>query len=55
MIMKDGLLNAVYPLDKTMFRQPEGITFMPNGNLLISNEAKGSTANILIFAYQQQE
>jgi hypothetical protein len=55
MIMKDGLLNAVYPLDKTMFRQPEGITFMPNGNLLISNEAQGSTANILIFAYQQQE
>lgn len=53
MIMKDGVLNAVYPLDKTMFRQPEGITFMPNGNLLISNEAQGSTANILIFAYGQ--
>ena len=54
MIMKDGVLNAVYPLDKSMFRQPEGITFMPNGNLIISNEAQGSTANILIFAYQQQ-
>lgn len=53
MIMKDGALMALYPLDKSVFRQPEGITFMPNGNLLISNEAQGSTANILIFAYQQ--
>ncbi|MGB4773009.1 MAG: SdiA-regulated domain-containing protein [Chitinophagaceae bacterium] len=55
MIMKDGSLNAIYHLDKSMFRQPEGITFMPNGNLMISNEAQGSTANILIFAYKQQE
>ena len=53
MVMKDGVLSAVYPLDKAMFRQPEGITFMPNGNLLISNEAQGSTANILIFTYGQ--
>jgi hypothetical protein len=54
MIMKDGILQAIYPLDKSMFRQPEGITFMPNGTLIISNEAQGSTANILIFAYQQK-
>ena len=52
-IMKDGVINAVYPLDKSLFRQPEGISFMPNGNLLISNEAQGSTGNILIFAYGQ--
>lgn len=50
--MKDGKVNGVYPLHKTTFRQPEGIAFMPNGDLLISNEAQESTANILLFAYR---
>jgi hypothetical protein len=49
--MKEGTVAAAYKLDKTMFRQPEGISFMPNGDLLISNEAQESTGNILRFEY----
>lgn len=50
--MKGGVLNSLIHLDKSMFRQPEGIAFMPDGTMLISNEAQEGTANILRFAYQ---
>lgn len=42
--------RAAYWLDGRIFKQPEGIAFLPNGDLLISNEGgtKGR-ANILIF------
>ncbi|RYF86336.1 MAG: hypothetical protein EON98_03940 [Chitinophagaceae bacterium] len=40
----------VYPLDKKIFGQPEGIAFTPEGDLLISNEAVGkSPSNVLFF------
>ncbi len=44
---KKGNINKVYPLDKKVFRQPEGITFSDNGDLYISNERHGEAANIL--------
>lgn len=50
-IMKDGQITAAYKLPKKNFRQPEGITFAPNGDLYISNEAGESIANILKFPY----
>lgn len=48
-----GKVEEVYQLPHTRFRQPEGITFAPNGDMFISNEAgdEGS-ANILKFKYQ---
>lgn len=45
------LLDA-FELDSRLFKQPEGITFDPQGNLYISNEARGGVANILLFYYQ---
>lgn len=51
-IMKDGNTTGAHKLDKDMFRQPEGLCFMPDGTMLISNEAQESTANILRFAYK---
>ena len=47
---KNGKVKNVYPLDPVTFNQPEGITFTPWGDLLISNE-RGETddATILIF------
>jgi len=43
-------IKAVYRLDPKIFKQPEGITFSPAGDLLISNEAgKKGKADILIF------
>lgn len=49
---KDHTPKAVYHLDPKMFKQPEGLTFTPKGDLLISNEAATSgTPDILIFKY----
>lgn len=44
------LLN-VFDLDYPPFQQPESISFDKNGDLYISNEAKGKKANILKFKY----
>lgn len=41
-----------YHLDEKLFKQPEGLTFTPEGDLIISNEsADKGVANILLFKY----
>lgn len=43
-----GELKEVFSLDKSVFAQPEGLTFSPDGRMFISNEAgKKGKANIL--------
>jgi len=44
--------TSVFPLSPSLFKQPEGITFAPDGTLYISNEAGDGRPNILIFSYQ---
>jgi uncharacterized protein YjiK len=48
---RNGNCKEAYSLDPAIFTQPEGITFSPGGDLIISNEAgnKYSTASLLIF------
>lgn len=47
---RNGDVKEVYPLDPKIYKQPEGITFTPWGDLLISNEAgESGNPNILIF------
>lgn len=48
---QNGNCKEVYTLDKSLFTQPEGITFTPSGDLIISNEAgsKYNSASLLIF------
>ena len=47
---RNGKVKGVYPLDPVTFNQPEGITFTPWGDLLISNEkGEKDNATILIF------
>ncbi|AKP50759.1 SdiA-regulated domain-containing protein [Cyclobacterium amurskyense] len=41
----------VYRLNPEIFKQPEGMTFDPEGNMYISNEARGGEPNILVFPY----
>ncbi len=43
-------IKGVYFLQRKIFQQPEGITFDPEGNLFVSNEARSKKANILTFA-----
>jgi SdiA-regulated len=47
-----GNIEKIFRIDPKLFPQPEGITFAPNGDLYISNEAAGGTATILKFAYK---
>ena len=49
----DGHFKEALKLDKNQFLQPEGITFMPSGELVISSEGKkGKDAAIMIFSGQ---
>lgn len=44
-----GEVKEVYTLNPSIYKQPEGIAFTPNGDLLISNEShKTGSANILV-------
>ena len=52
---RSGNVKEVYPLDPTIYKQPEGIAFTPTGDLLISNEVNtGEYATILIFKNKTQ-
>ncbi len=48
---RDGTLSAIWPLPDGLFRQPEGLAFLPDGTLFVSNEASGSNPTLLRFAY----
>ena len=43
----NGKWKKVYPLNKEWFKQPEGMSFAPNGDLYVSNEARSGTPNII--------
>lgn len=49
---RDNEVRAVHLLPKRRYAQPEGITFMPNGDMLISNEGKKNRATLLRFNYR---
>jgi len=52
---RTGKVKDVYHLNPSIFIQPEGITFTPNGNLFISNEAgKDNTATILFYQFKNE-
>lgn len=44
--------KSVHLLNRSIFKQPEGITFAPDGTLYISNEAGEGRATLLIFRYK---
>ena len=48
----DGTLLDVWPLPDDLFRQPEGLAFLPNGDLYISSEGSGGKAMLARFSYQ---
>lgn len=43
-----GRLIFASPLDPSIYLQPEGITFSPDGELLISNEGRGGKASLVV-------
>jgi hypothetical protein len=51
-----GNPESAYTLDDRLFKQPEGITFTPAGDMIISNEAaEDGVANLLFFRYQNKK
>lgn len=49
-IDRNGDLVALEQLDEVLFKKPEGITFLPGGDMLISNEGKDAPPNIHRFS-----
>jgi len=51
-----GSVKEIYNLDPSIFNQPEGITFSPNGSMFISNEAgEAQPATILFYQFKQAD
>jgi hypothetical protein len=46
-----GNIEYIAKLDKDLFNQPEGITFLKNGDMLISNEGQNKNPKLLRFNY----
>lgn len=46
---RQGALVALEQLPPKLFPKPEGITFMPSGQMVISNEGKDGRPNLLVF------
>ncbi len=47
---KNGVPENVYKISSGVYKQPEGLTFTPEGHMIISNESGGiGAANILVF------
>jgi uncharacterized protein YjiK len=47
-----GRITGYALLDSDRFRQPEGMAFFANGDLLISNEGSDQAANLLLFHWK---
>jgi len=51
---KDHTVKDTYKIDPSLFKQPEGLTFTPKGDMIISNEAADKGAGeILLFKYNK--
>ncbi len=46
---REGRMLEIQPLNKNIFRQPEGICFNADGDLYVSNEGRGGKGTILVF------
>jgi len=46
-----GRIEWLEKLDKDLFPQPEGITFLVNGDMIISNEGRNKVPTLLRFTY----
>jgi uncharacterized protein YjiK len=53
---QSGVPETLYRIDPKLYKQPEGLTFSPEGHLLISNESADlGAADIMIFKYNKSQ
>jgi uncharacterized protein YjiK len=50
---RTGTVEHVQSLDPQMFNKPEGITFLENGDMFITNEGQNKKATLLRFNYRK--
>ena len=50
-INRSGVVQDVFSLDPNTFKQPEGLCFLENGDMYISDEGRDGKGNILYFKY----
>lgn len=48
-----GSIIHLLALDPALFNKPEGLTFLPDGDMLISNEAQKGKPTLLLFNYNK--
>ncbi len=48
---KEGVIQNLLALDPVLFNKAEGLAFLPDGTMLISNEAQQGKATLLSFKY----
>lgn len=48
----EGALKNCVALPESVFEQPEGICFAPNGDMYISSEGEANTERLFVFAWQ---
>lgn len=53
-INKDGSIQHVEQLNPLIFVQPEGIAFLKNGDMLITNEGQKRNSTLLRFSYRNK-
>lgn len=51
----DGRVLDVWPLPDQPYEQPEGLAFLPNGDLFISTEGQGERAALIRLNYRPQD
>lgn len=51
---EDGTVNYIEELNPDLFNMPEGISFLDNGDMLISNEGRTNPPTILLFKYKRK-
>lgn len=52
---ENGSINNLFALDPVLFNKAEGITFLPDGDMLISNEAQAGKPTLLKFKYNKKK
>ena len=50
---QNGTIKTIKKLDSALFSKSEGITFLRNGDMLISNEGESKKVTLLLFRYKE--
>ena len=52
---RDNTIQYITQLNTEVLKQPEGLTFLADGTMYISDEGRDGRANILKFNYNRNE